>query len=373
MTICIESQLLNHHQRSGLLTYTEGLVNSLQRNDKNNVYDLLFYSLWRQAKDMPGPTSENFRKIVLRVPDRTFKGRQSLIDNLFLPPFLKHKKVRIFHRPSGYTMPTLKGIFKILTVHDLRTLTIGDNFLKQNIENYRKTLRAVDCCIAVSECTKRDLMNHFQLEEQKIRVVYLGADERFRPAPLEKVRLLREKYNIHEPFFLSLGSVDRKNIDGIIKGFAKSIVKSKCLLILGINWDIDKYKNLIESLDITDRIRILPGLTDDEVVSLYSDCICFLFPSHYEGFGLPILEAMQCGAPVITSNVSSCPEVAGDAAIIVAPNNISQISDAINQIYNNPSFRMDFIRKGYSRAANFSWDKFGKEMMSVYSLAEKIL
>jgi len=138
MKICLESQLLNHHKRSGVLTYTEGLINGLKQNDQENEYELAFYSLTRQPKEMPGPGDQNFHKSVLRVPDQPFIGRQFFIDQFFLPSFLKSQKIDVFHRPSGYTMPTVKGVFKILTIHDLRTLTIGDNVWKQNIADYQK-------------------------------------------------------------------------------------------------------------------------------------------------------------------------------------------------------------------------------------------
>src|SRR3989338_5701570 len=181
MKICIEAQTLNHPIRSGLMTYTEGLVNGLHQNDRSNQYALVYYSLRRDPYDMPGPLSENFHKIVLKVPDREFFGRQFFLDNAVLPAFLKRNKYKIFHRPNGYTMPSGNGVFKILTVHDLRTLTIGDQFWGQHIDKYRKTIQDVDVCVVVSECTKRDLIEHLKIDEQKIKVIYLGADQRFKP------------------------------------------------------------------------------------------------------------------------------------------------------------------------------------------------
>src|ERR1039457_1635959 len=171
MNICIESSVLNHDRRSGLMTYTEGLVYGLFENDKQNDYSLAYYSFSRNAMDMPGPSGNNFHKEVLRVPDREFWKRRSLIDKIILPRFFKAKNIRIFHRPSGYTMPSVKNVFKILTIHDLRTLTIGDKFWAQNIADYQRTVNSLDICVVVSECTKQDLLKHFKMDEKRIKVI----------------------------------------------------------------------------------------------------------------------------------------------------------------------------------------------------------
>lgn len=369
MNICIESSLLNHTRRSGLMTYTEGLVYSLFEHDKANDYSLAYYSLQRKPQEMPGPQGKKFHKEVLRVPDRDFWRRQFVIDQIALPHFFKKNKINIFHRPSGYTMPSTTSVFKILTIHDLRTLTIGDKFWKQNIADYQRTVNGLDVCVVVSECTKLDLLKHFQMDEKKIKVVYLGADKRFKPAPQESIKATLHKHQINEPFLLSVGSVPRKNIDGIIRGFAASKANKNFILLLSCNMDIVKYTQLAESLGILGRIRILDRLNDEEIVHLYSGCRAFVFPSLYEGFGLPILEAFQCKAPVITSNLSSCPEVAGDAAILVDPNNIGEISSAIDQICSNDSLRDQLISKGEARAKEFGWDRFAQEMTKIYAMA----
>ena len=369
MNICIESSVLNHNRRSGLMTYTEGLVYSLFENDRLNEYFLAYYSLSRKAGDMPGPAGNNFCKEVLKVPDREFWKRQFLIDHVILPDFFRSKKIRIFHRPSGYTMPSLKNIFKVLTIHDLRTLTIGDNVWAQNIADYQKTVNSLDACVVVSECTKQDLLKHFAMDEKKIKVIYLGADKRFQPSNKEDIKKTLNKYGLNEPFLLSLGSVPRKNIDGIIRGFAAARSKKDHILVLSCNFDIEKYAQLAQSLGVADRVRILDRLTDDEIVTLYSSCRSFVFPSLYEGFGLPILEAFQCKAPVITSNISSCPEVAGDAAILVDPNKPQEIAEAIDEMCQNTALRESLVQKGLERSKLFNWDKYAQEIQKVYDLA----
>ena len=296
-------------------------------------------------------------------------GRQWFIDRISLPAFFKKNNINIFHRPSGYTMPKSDHVFKVLTVHDLRTLTIGDQYYKQNIEHYRKTLSTVDMCVVVSECTKRDLIEHMKMDEKKIRVTYLGADKKFAPAPKAQMEAVKQKYNLNEPFLLSVGSVPRKNISRILQSYAASAYKDKYLLVLSCYLEVQKHWQTAKDLGVSQRIRILDNVGNEDLVPLYSACQCFVFPSLYEGFGLPIVEAMQCGAPVITSNMSSCPEIAGDAAIFVDPNNVQEITDAIDQLCRNDNLRRELIQKGFERVKLFSWDRLAQEMKNIYAMA----
>jgi len=318
---------------------------------------------------MPGPAGNGFQKAVLSIPDGDFPLRKELLNTFVLPSFFKKNKIDVFHRPNGYNMPESRKVFKVLTVHDLRTLTIGDTKWTQNIDHYHETLSKLDVCVVVSECTKRDMLEHFHIDEKKIKVVYLAADERFKPADKKQVDAVQKKYNLRERYLLSIGSVPRKNIDGIIRGFASSRAKNDCILVLGCNQDVEKYTQLAKSLQVWDRIRILSELTDQDMVAMYTGCHCFVFPSLYEGFGLPILEAMQCGAPVITASMSSCPEVAGDAAFLADPKNTQEISVAIDQVCSNESLRQDLIQRGFNRCKNFNWKQYGVEMKKIYDLA----
>jgi len=369
MRICIEAQTLNHHWRSGLLTYTEGLVNSLYARDARNDYRLVFYSLRRTAEQMPGPSARNFRKHTLRLPDREFPAGQFLKDHAVLPYFLKKHRIDVFHRPAGYTLPRARGVFRILTVHDLRTLTMKDSLWPQDIGRYKRSLQEADICVTVSECTKQDIIEHFGLSPSKIKVVPLAVADRFRPQSQEKIRALKEKWNIRGPYFLSVGSVPRKNIEGIIRAFARARIPQESVLVMTCRMELEKYQSLAHDLGVGERVLFLKHLNDNELVTLYAGCQCLLFPSLYEGFGLPILEAMQCGVPVITSHLSSCPEVAGDAAIFVDPRKSDEIAHAIEQISGDRALRAALIEKGLNRVKLFHWDKVALEMEKVYASA----
>ncbi len=367
MNIAIESYVLNHHQRSGLMTYGEGLITSLSRlKDVNHHYYLLYYSLLRSSREMPGPEDVNLTKNVLRVPDRLFWGRESIVDNIILPSYFKKNKIEVFHRIHGYDIPDVKNVYRILTVHDLRTLTIGDPIWQQNIAHYKRALNSLDMCVVVSESTKRDIIEHFKISEQKIKVIHLGADSRFSPATAQTIENVRAQFNLSEPYLFAVGSVPRKNIAGIIQAFAASGCQHQFKLVLACHQDVLKYLALADSLGIKDRVVFLPKASDSDIIALYSGCQAFVFPSLYEGFGLPILEAMQCGAPVITANNSSCPEVIGNAGITVDPHNVNAIADAIKVMCHDNAFRNACIQRGFEQSKLFSWDTYAQEIRKVY-------
>ena len=371
MRICIESQTLNHHQRSGLMTYTEGLVNGLHNADTQNEYDFIYYSLKRKPEEMPGPDGARFHKKVIRIPDRPFFQRRFVLNNLMLPAYFRRDKIDVFHRPAGYTIPPARGVFKVLTVHDLRTLAISDKIWEQNIGKYGRTLSEVDMITVVSECTQKDLMEHFGIGEEKIRVTHLGCRDFFRPLDRAEAEERLARFKMERPFFLSVGSVPRKNLDNIIRAFALCRQKDDHDLVMVCRSDLDKYRALARDEGIEEHVRFITDISNEELRALYNACVCFVFPSLYEGFGLPILEAMQCGTPVITSNVSSCPEVAGEAAVLVDPVDAADIAEAMSQIADDARLRQTMIDKGFERAKMFGWDKFAAAMQEVYAMAYK--
>ncbi len=166
----------------------------------------------------------------------------------------------------------------------------------------------------------------------------------------QHVEEMQNRFNLKEPYLFSVGSVPRKNISGIIKAYVLSGCQGKFKLVLACHQDISQYQALAASLGVEDRLVFLPQLNDDDIVALYTGCQAFVFPSLYEGFGLPILEAMQCGAPVITSNMSSCPEVIGGAGITVNPLKTEEIADAIKMMCQDNAFRQSCIHKGFEQA-----------------------
>ena len=227
--------------------------------------------------------------------------------------------------------------------------------IKEILNNWinNNTINENDFYLTNSECTRRDILNYFNLEEANIKTTLLGVDESFRPTEVEKT----EKYVFS---LCTLGK--RKNLIFAIKNFFKFIEKNKIkdlkLVLAGGIWD--RFKNeLAKAIGNFDqsKIEVLGYVKDEDLPKFYSNAMMFIYPSLYEGFGLPVLEAMKCGCPVITSNCSSLPEVIGDAGIQIDPNDDEALINAYEKMYYDKFYRELSIERGLIRAKNFSWEK----------------
>ena len=226
------------------------------------------------------------------------------------------------------------------------------------------TINKNDFYVTNSECTRKDVLKYFNLNEENIKTTLLGADNYFKP-----LKDTKEKYIFS---LCTLGK--RKNLIFAIKNFFKFIEKNKIddlkLVLAGGVWDKFK-KELIKTIGNFDqsKIEVLGYVKDEELPNLYSNALMFIYPSLYEGFGLPVLEAMKCGCPVITSNVSSLPEVIGQAGIQINPENDEELIKAYEKFYYDNFFRELCIERGLIRAKNFSWEKCASELLAY--IAEK--
>ncbi len=266
--------------------------------------------------------------------------------------FLKTKKINIIH-DLGYFEN------KISAYPFLNTLFI-------------KIFMRVSCLIsnriiAVSESTKKDIINRLKIKKQKITVVYEGVESNFKTLNKDKAKILVRKYNIQMPFLFYSGSISpRKNLLNILKAF--NLIKNKIphnLYITGLKtWSSGSIFDYIKK-NLNTRVKILGYVSENELIALYNLADLYLYPSLYEGFGLPILEAQACGCPVLTSNVTSCPEIAGKGAIFVCPHNITQIANKTEKILNDKKLKNSIIAKGYKNIKLFSWKKCAKEVLNV--------
>lgn len=277
-----------------------------------------------------------------------------------------------------------KKIKRILTVYDLIPILYRDFFtLKPGQTHFVKyvldSLSIDDWAICISECTKNDLCNYKKIDPNRVFVTHLAADSTvFYPCKdAEKKELVIEKYNIPEvPYFLSLSTLEpRKNISHVIRCFLDLIqqqgIKDINLVLVGAKgW---KYEEIFEQIPhnptLTNRIIFTGYVEDEDLAIIYSNAIAFIYMSFYEGFGLPPLEAMQCGLPVITSNTSSLPEVVGNAGIMLDPKDSGTLSQTMLDIYKNYELRQELSKKSLQRSQNFSWNKCAQETIDVYKIA----
>ena len=234
-----------------------------------------------------------------------------------------------------------------------------------------KGLKKAQKIISISKKTKEDLIKYFNIKPSKIKVIHLGIDEKFKPIiNLQKLNSFATKNNLprSNKYILYVGSsVKRKNVDKIIMAFNKlKRVGHKNLKLLLITSLSDEIKKLIAKYKLNEEIYIRSNVEDWELVYFYNIASVFVFPSLYEGFGFPPLEAMACGCPVICSNISSLPEVVGNATLMINPNNIDDLVQAIITVLNNDDIRKTLIKKGFDQVKKFSWEKTAQEVLKVY-------
>lgn len=232
----------------------------------------------------------------------------------------------------------------------------------------RTSCRIAGKTIAISQSTKRDIINILGISEDRIKVIYGAVNDNFGKITNEiKLKQIREKYNIKLPFLFYCGSLSpRKNILRVLKAFnqVKNKIPHNIYLAGGKSWKDKGVINYINS-NLSDRVFRIGHIEEDELVVLYSMADLYLYPSLYEGFGLPILEAQACGCPVLTSNTTSCLEVAGDRAYFVDPYSSKQIRDGILRIINDKGCREELIKKGYENVKRFSWKRTAKEILEI--------
>jgi glycosyltransferase involved in cell wall biosynthesis len=235
----------------------------------------------------------------------------------------------------------------------------------------RVSARKASKIIAISENTKKDIIDYFGIDEEKIRVIYLGVDRQFSPQPdMDEVGVL-SKYNLPSGYILSVGTLEpRKNLIRLINAY-KMVASSgepvpKLVIVGGQGWGDEELGKVVRESGLIDLVILTGYVPDEDLPALYRNTTVFVYPSLYEGFGLPPLEAMACGTPVITSNVSSLPEVVGDAAILIDPYNTTEIAQAIASVLKDKELRERLRMNGLARSNLFSWDKTARETLKLY-------
>jgi glycosyltransferase involved in cell wall biosynthesis len=350
--VCVDCLGLTGGCWKGLNRYGEGLTEALVKLKTNIQINLI----------KPGSAPDNlFPKNRFLIPFR---------DNVFLPLYIKKLKPDLLHilRSSGPILSTLP-VRKILTFHDF----ISFHYPQMNprsIVFYKKlvTQKAIDeadLLVCVSENTKQDLLAFFRVEEEKTMVIHEGVDARFFQNDKKGVN----KRFYPKPFILTVSTISpRKNHIGLIKAFEKiaPLVEEDLVIVGNKGWHYGDFFRVLEASPCRDRIRLLEGIGDDELILLYSQARLFVYPSFYEGFGLPPLEAMASGTPVITSNTSSLPEVVGDAGIMVDPRDTGALAREMLNVLQSDTLASGLIKKGVRRARGFSWEKTAEKTVEAY-------
>lgn len=360
---------------SGVSRYTKSLCVSLLKNASEDFEFLFFGGSLRRKKELNSFISdlEKLRpeiKIQKKISFLSPSLAHLLFNKLhFLSLEIFTGNLDVFHS-SDWTQPKTKAL-KITTIHDLAVLKYPEAFSKKIISAHKRRLEWVkkeaDLIIAVSESTKKDIIDLLKIPENKIKVIYEGVDNNFKPQSRNEIKRVREKYNLQKDYFLSVSTLEpRKNLKTSIRAFnaLNNENKEVSFALAGrMGWG-DLKKMGIDKKN--KNIKLLGFIADEDLPALYSGAIGFIYPSLYEGFGLPVLEAMACGCPVITSSVSSLPEVVGDAGILIDPLDNWSLAKNMEKLLKDDQLRDKLIAKGIIQAKKFSWQKTAVETLKAY-------
>jgi len=359
----------------GIGTYIRSLVHALSRIDTANHYTVVTgpgeVRVW-------GALPDNFRIAVYTGDDHAYS------DHLLFPLYLRRLKPDLVHIPLN-RVPLLMIRPYVVTVHDMVNLFYDEQkpaaahmYLRRF--RFRRGLTHASRVIAVSEATKRDVENLLGVPPGRITRVYNAPDPGFLgrdpAAGEEERRRIMERYQIDRPFLLYAGAIrHHKNIPRLVEAFAvlreqlaaHPVYGDLRLVIIGDT--ISQYPAVRQAVlksKMEHAVRFLGFVPFETLRCFYEAAAAFVFPSRHEGFGLPPLEAMACGTPVVTSNVSSLPEVAGDAAMFVNPGNVFDIARGIRDVLTDEPLRAELIRRGRVQAARFSWERSARQVLEIY-------
>ena len=357
----------------GIGTYIRNLVRALAALDADSRYFLVSY-----PDDVPelGPLPPNFEAVTYARSDA------SLVDQVGFPLFLHRFRADVCHVPLNVVSLCMPRPY-VVTVHDMSSLLFeepGIRNRRMHLYQFRRGLERAARVIAVSNATRRDIEDLFGIRPEKIRQIYNAPDPRFlgdgpRPGPADRQRLL-ERYQIHHPFLLYVGTIrPQKNIPRLVEAFAvlrgdledDPLYKDLRLIIIGD--EISRHpavRRTVIQTRMQPYVRFLGFVPFETLRIFYSAAAAFVFPSRYEGFGLPPLEAMASGVPVVTSNISSLPEVAGSAAVLVNPENVFEIAKGVREALTNAPLRAALIQRGQQQARRFNWEATARAVLEIY-------
>lgn len=280
----------------------------------------------------------------------------------------------LFHATEHLLLP-LRSVPTVLTVHDLIFRHLPEHHKPLNRWYLNLTLplycRRATHIIAVSECTRRDLLTAYGLPPDKVTVIPEAADPRFRPQPPQAVAAIRARYDLPERYLLAVGTIEpRKNLIRLLAAFKALYAErlTDALVIVGRRGWL--YEGFFAALERSPARRavLFPGYVPDPALpAFYAGAQALAFPSLYEGFGLPVLEALACGTPVVASNTSSIPEAGGDAALYCEPTDVEGLTQALRRILRDPDLREELRARGFAQAARFSWKRTAEETETVYN------
>lgn len=363
MKIAIIADALDY-QYAGIYYYTKELINALAKIDQKNEY-------WIVRSKSEGAINKRVKELI--IPTKKFPGAAAYRLFISIPRILAEKKMDIVVEPRHFGPFNLpKAIKRVTVIHDLSPLHFPEwhQFVSRKLQQLflPAILKRADYILTNSAFTANDVVAHFPFTANKTKGILLGKENFFTPQLSPEIL---KKYNLSAPYLLHTGTIEpRKNLIFLVKTFEilkRQINHPLQLVLIGkLGWKHTPILEVITNSPFKKDIRLLGYVDRDELPALYTAATAFVYPSHFEGFGLPVLEAMSCGTPTIVSNVSSLPEITAKAGLLFPPNNPTILIEKIKQLLNDKSLSQTLSKKGLAQAAKFSWEKTARETLTVF-------
>lgn len=346
-------------RRVGSGEYCYQLLINLHKIDQKNNY--IIYLPEKPTADLPKESANWHYKIVRPRKMWTLIG-------LSLEFMFKRSNPDVFFSPTHY-LPIVAPRRSAISVLDISYLRFPELFKSVDLNQLTKwtkySIKKAKSVFTISQASKGDIIKEYRVPEAEITVTYPGV--KTVPGNILNMSELGEKYGLKGDYILFVGTLQpRKNITRLIEAFSKLNKPSLSLIIIGKKgWKFEEILAAPKKFGIENKVKFLDSVTDEDLPAFYKNALCFVLPSLYEGFGLPVLEAMTYGCPVITSNISSLPEVGGDAVLYVDPLNTKDIASKIKMVIEDEKLRKDLIEKGKKQVTKFSWEKTARETLNV--------
>jgi glycosyltransferase involved in cell wall biosynthesis len=373
MKIAVIARMLRRGKIEGIGMFARETLQRITKQHPEHQFAFLF----DRPYDDEFTFSENVRPLILSFPAR-HPAQIAWWHQVSLKKYLQKNSHDILISPDG-SIPLRSPVPTLAVIHDINfehfPADLPFSFRHYYRYYYPKIAKAATRIVTVSEFSKSDIINRYNIDAGKIDVVYNAVGDSFRPIDGTMINTVRSRYSSGSPYFLFVGSIhQRKNIDGMIRAFDKfkeNVPSDMKLIFAGAKrwWKKETEDAFHQSLYKNDII-FTGRVSDEQLTELIGSALALVLASKFEGFGIPILEAMKCGVPVITSDVTAMPEIAGDAALLVDPFSTDSISEAMRKIFQDDSLRQSLISKGIERAKKFTWDESATQL---WKSVERIL
>lgn len=363
MRIGIDARMLAY-RRGGISSYIRHLLSALASIDPENEYRVLRHRRDRTRQEA-GP---NFRRATVWTPCHHRLERWALGAEVF------RLRLDLLHSPD-FIPPAFGARCFVVTVHDLNFLYYPQFQTADSRRYYNEQIAwavsHADHILADSEATRTDLVHLLGVPSEKVTTVYLGVDPAFRLLPPDRIQETLARYGLAPGYLLFVGTLEpRKNLPGLLMAYrillSRGVTREPLVVVGSRGWLYEEVFVRMEALGLAAHVRFLENVPDEDLPALYTGAALLAMPSFYEGFGLPALEAMACGTPVVLSDRGSLPEVGGEAAVWVDPDNPEDIAAGIARVLEDPTLRERLRAAGLAQAARFTWEETARKTLNVY-------